>query len=174
MLATVMTGVEGARWQDDDQLHLALRYIGEVDGRTASDVCATLARIAATAPTVAIAGVGRFEKRGRTDTLWAAAAPRAPLTALFHKVDRACVAAGLPPETRAYVPHLTLARLSRRGHDEQAIGRWIAHHAMLSSAPVVLPHLVLYESHLAADGATYEAIMRWPLGTAAPANGSHP
>ena len=174
MLDDAMTGVDGARWQDDDQLHLTLRYIGEVDSRTADDVAAALSRVVAPVPTVAVDGVGRFEKRGRADSLWAAVEPRDVLTALHAKVDRAFVGAGLAPDSRAYLPHVTLARLSRNGHDARQVERWLAQHAGLRTPPFAASHLVLYESRLAPGGATYDAVMRWPLGTTAAANGSHP
>lgn len=172
MLLATMDGVDRARWQDDDQVHVTVRYIGEVDARTADEVATALARIVADRPMITVAGVGHFEKRGRTDSLWAALAPRPILAALHAKVDRACVVAGLGPDTRAYVPHVTLARLPRSGHDERQVERWLADHAGLRSAPFAPSHLILYESHLAPDGATYDAVMRWPLGTAATANGS--
>ncbi len=174
LLSDVMSGVDGARWQDDDQLHLTIRYVGEVDARTGEDLALALSRIAAPTPVVAIGGVGRFEARGRTDTLWTAVAPVEALAALHRKVDRACIAAGLPPEERAYRPHVTLARLPRAGHDAAQVDRWLVRHATLSSAPFALPHLVLYESLLGPGGATYEAIMRWPLGTGSLPDGSHP
>ena len=163
LLAT--TGdVPGARWQDDDQLHLTLRFIGAVDRTVAEDIGAALAQVHAAAPTVALAGVGRFEHRGRTDTLWAGVAPHDALAAVHRKVDQACVRAGLEPERRAYLPHLTLARLPRSAGASPAIAHWLADHAGLASVPFTLDHLVLFESHLARDGARYEAIARWALG----------
>ena len=159
-------GVAHARWQDDEQLHLTLRFIGEVDPHTADDLAACLGQIHAPTPSVRLAGVGRFEHRGRTDTLWAGVAPHDALAQLHRKVDAACVRAGLPPERRAYLPHITLARLPRSGGTAPEIERWLANGAGLSSPPFALPHLVLYQSHLARDGATYEPVMRWPLGPA--------
>jgi 2'-5' RNA ligase len=52
------------------------------------------------------------------------------------------------------------------------VERWLAAEAALASAPFALSHLVLYESHLGRDGALYEPVMRWPLGTADAAWGS--
>lgn len=165
LLADAMDGVPEARWQDDEQLHVTLRFVGEVERAQAEDLAAELARVSAPVQIVAIAGVGRFEKRGRTDTLWAGLAPHTPLAHLHRKVDQACVRCGLEPERRAYLPHVTLARLSRGAGAHPAIDAWIARHAALSSAPFALPHLVLYESRLGHAGATYDAIARWPLGT---------
>jgi RNA 2',3'-cyclic 3'-phosphodiesterase len=164
ILAAAMGGVPGARWQDDDQVHLTLRFIGAVERPVGEDVAAALSSIVAPVPTVRIAGVGRFEQRGRTDTLWAAVVPGDALAALHRKVDQALVRVGLAPERRAYLPHITLARLPRSMGHGPAIERWIADHASLSSEPFTLPHLILYESHLGQGGARYDTIARWSLG----------
>jgi 2'-5' RNA ligase len=170
-LAATMDGVLGARWQDDDQIHLTLRFIGEIERPVAEDVAAALGQVHAEAPVVALGGVGRFERRGATTALWAGLSPHDALAALHRKVDQACIRAGLPPEGRAYLPHITLARMARStaGPDAE---RWIAAHAGLASAPFALPHLVLYESVLTRDGARYEPVARWPLGTGGSSAGS--
>lgn len=160
MLLDAMEAVAPARWQDDDQLHVTLRFIGDVDPRRAEDVAAALASVHAPVPEVRIAGAGRF-----TGTLWAGVAPHDALAALHRKVDHACVRAGLQPERRAYLPHVTLARFARSARSDPTIERWIATHAGLSSEPFALTHLILYESTLGRGGAQYEALARWRLGT---------
>lgn len=162
MLAA-MGGIEGARWQDDEHLHLTLRFIGEVDRHVAEDIALALSRVAAPAPTVAIDGVGTFDRRGRIDTLWARATPAAPLAALHAQVDRALARVGIAGDTRRYLPHVTLARFGRHGAAPGAIERWLAANAGLAVAPFVATHLVLYESRLGHDGAHYDAVARWPL-----------
>ena len=162
-LFDLMDGVPGARWQDDEQLHLTLRFIGEVDARVADDVAAALGQVHAPAPTVRLAGVGRFDRRGRTDALWAGVSPHDALAALHRKVDAACVRAGLPPERRAFLPHVTLARLPRGAGAEVEVARWLADGAGLASAPFPCGHLILYQSHLGRGGAAYEPVERWPL-----------
>lgn len=162
-LLAPMGGIPGARWQDDEQLHLTLRFIGEVERPVAEDVAASLAGIHAAAPLLSIAGVGRFEHRGRTDALWAGLAPSDALRHLQRKVEQACLRAGLPPERRAFLPHITLARFSRTAGLAPEIDSWLAVHAGLTAPPFAAPHLVLYQSHLGGEGARYEPVMRWPL-----------
>lgn len=164
MLRAVMGDVPGARWQRDDQLHVTLRFIGEVDSRLADDAVLALAGMRAPIPNVTIAGVGRFDRDGRTDTLWAGLRPVEPLAALHRKIDRALVTIGLPPERRAFVPHITLARLARAHGTGPAIDAFLARHAALQSATFVLPHLILFESHLGSGGSAYDIVERWPLG----------
>lgn len=171
-LADVMEGVPGARWQDDEQLHLTLRFVGEVERPVAEDLAAALAQVHSPAPVVALAGVGSFGARGRADTLWAGVAPAEALRHLHAKVEQACARAGLPPERRAYHPHVTVARLPRSLGAAAEVEHWCARHAGLTSAPFALPHLVLYRSELGRSGATYEPVVRWPLGTGGAAAGS--
>ena len=166
VLLDAMEGVACARWQDDDQMHVTLRFIGEVDRPQAEDVAAALDGIHAPALQVRIAGVGRF-----ADTLWAGLAPQEGLAALHRKVDHACVRAGLQPERRAYVPHITLARFARSAGQDPAIARWLATHAALASPVFTLGHVALYRSTLGHGGARYEALARWPLGTGGVAMG---
>ena len=160
-LLDVMDAVAGARWQDDEQLHLTLRFIGEVERPVAEDIAEALSRIRAPAPVIALDGVGQFAKAGRANALWVGVHPRDALAALHRKVDQALVHAGLPPERRAYLPHVTVARLPRSIGQSPEITGWIARHAGLTTPPFAIGHLTLYQSHLDRDGARYEPVARW-------------
>ena len=154
-LLDLMEGVEGARWQDDEQLHLTLRFIGEVDRRMAEDIAAALATVRFAPFYIRLDGVGRFDRRGMVHTLWAGAQPRDPLARLHRKIDRACVATGLPPESRAYLPHITLARFGRGGG---TVVPFLVRHADLSGAPFPVDRFTLFGSHIGHEGARYGAI----------------
>jgi len=159
-LLAAMGGVAGARWQSEDQLHLTLRFIGEVDGRQAADIDAALAAIRTPPFDVAIAGIGNFERRREATALWAGVTPQEPLRTLHKKVDQALVRSGLEPERRAYVPHITLARLPRGGGP---VGGFLAGAGGDAGAPFRIDEFRLYESHLTADGARYAVLERYPL-----------
>src|SRR5215212_1632639 len=94
LLVDAMGDTPDFRWQDDEQLHLTLRFIGEVDRPTADDLADALRGIRAAKFPIRIKGVGRFEQRNR-GALWAGVEPRAPLAGLAAKVERACLSAGL-------------------------------------------------------------------------------
>lgn len=159
-LLDLMHGVENARWQSDDQLHLTLRFIGEVDRHQATDIADALSRIAFPAVDISLSGVGVFDRRGRVETLWAGVTPQDRMAALHAKVDRACVAAGVAPDDRAYRPHVTLARFNRPSND---IDRFLAEHAGLSTEPFTLEDFGLYESILGSEGAVYHLAERYQL-----------
>lgn len=153
-------GIAGARWQDDDQLHLTLRFIGEVDARLADDIVVALARVRHPRFALALAGVGAFDRRGRIESLWAGVTPHAPAAALHRKVDAALVRIGLAPERRAYLPHITLARF---GRDAGSADGFLAAHAALAGATAEFAHICLYESRLGSEGARYTIVERYPL-----------
>lgn len=159
-LLGLMGGVLGARWQDDDQLHITLRYIGEVPTPVAEDVAAALGGIHARPLSLRLNGVGSFDKHARPNALWAGIAPHDAITTLHKKIDHALVRIGLPSEARAYRPHITLARLNRSA---EPVDSFLAVHAALASAPFDIAHMTLFESHLDGEGPSYEAIGRWPL-----------
>lgn len=159
-LLGLMGGVPGARWQDDDQLHLTLRFIGEVDARTAEDAAAALASVHAPPLDLQLSGCGMFDTRGKPNAIWAGVAPREPLAALHRKVDQALIRAGLEPERRAYQPHITLARLPGSAGP---VDRLLADHTALTSPLFCIAHMTLYESSLGHGGAVYEPVERYPL-----------
>ena len=159
-LIDTMEGLEGARWQSDDQLHITLRFIGEVETGLANDLADALRSIRMRPFSLCAAGVGHFEKRGRPHTLWAGLAISPELADLRSRVENACRRAGLPPETRKFAPHVTIARPNA---GTEPIGQWLAQNAGLRSDPWSVDAFFLYESHLGASGALYELVVRYQL-----------
>jgi 2'-5' RNA ligase len=157
-LIDVMDDGVAVRWQSDEQLHLTLRFIGEVDRPVAEDLATELERIRFEPFAIALDGVGRFDQR-RGGAIWAGVAPREELKALAQKVERACQSAGLAPERRAYHPHITLARWSKAAPN---LDPFIQLHGSLRSDPWQVEDFILYESRLGRDGAHYEEVARYP------------
>jgi RNA 2',3'-cyclic 3'-phosphodiesterase len=159
-LLDLMEGVRGARWQDEDQLHLTLRFIGEVERPLAEDIAVALGSIHHPGFGIAIAGLSSFDRWGQPVTLWAGVAPHEPLKALHNKVDQAVLRAGVQPDRRAYLPHITLARLNR---STGPIGTLLESAGGLTSAPFQVDSFSLYESQLTPAGAVYSIVERYPL-----------
>jgi 2'-5' RNA ligase len=159
-LIAAMHGISGARWQNDDQLHLTLRFIGEVDRHRAEDVAAALGALHA--PTIAarIAGVSLFERHGRPHMVWAGVEPAEPVAALHRKVDQLLMRVGIDKETRAFLPHVTLARLNR---GSGPVAPFLALNGDLATPDFVFGHVTLYESELGHGGSRYHPIARYPL-----------
>lgn len=161
LLIDAMGGVSGARWQSDDQLHLTLRFVGEVDRHMAGDIHAALGGIHHPRFEVAVSGLGTFERRGQAEIVWAAVTPQEPLKTLHNKIDQALARVGLEPDRRAFHPHITLARLSRAAGPVHDLLAW---QSGFATAPFPVDAFLLYESRLTPDGATYSVLERHPLG----------
>jgi 2'-5' RNA ligase len=157
-LLDVAGGIDRARWQDDEQLHLTLAFAGEVGGAQAGELVDALAEVESAAFEAEISGVGHFESKGKPTAVWARVTPSEPLAQLQRRVDRACRQAGIAPERRAYRPHITLARLPRSAGP---IGGWLAEHGTLRVGPWEVAGFTLYESHLRREGSVYAALVEY-------------
>ena len=148
------------RWQDEEQLHLTLRFIGEVDRPAAQDIAAALTRIHSPAFEVRVSGAGRFEQRS-SGALWAGVEPKAPIAALAAKIERVCVTVGLGPERRAFHPHITLARW--KGRRSREVADFLDRTRGLTSEPFAVTEFILFESRLSRHGAHYEEVATYAL-----------
>jgi 2'-5' RNA ligase len=128
----------------------------------AEDVAAALGTIRHAPFAIALEGVGTFGSRGRINALWAGVRPHDALAHLHRKVDQALARAGLEPEHRAYLPHITLARF---GRDTGGLAGFVQTHAGLHSTPFQATHFALYESVLGHAGATYTMVQRYTLAS---------
>jgi 2'-5' RNA ligase len=160
-LLAVMGDMVGARWQDDELLHLTIRFIGEVDRHQAEDIAAAMGSVRHPAFDLRLDGIGSFDKRGRIDNIWAGVSPHQPVRSLFAAVSSALGRVGVPPEERAFVPHITLARFPRTQAPLEPLPV-----ERLWPAPVEgrFDHFLLYESELGATGPSYSAVARYALG----------
>jgi len=161
LLVDAMDQSADFRWQDDEQLHITLRFVGEVDRPAADDLADALGLIRAAPLELRIAGVGRFEQRN-SGALWAGVEPKPPLAALAAKVERACQSIGLAPERRAFHPHITLARW--KGRRTREVHGFLERRAGLASPPFAVDRFILFESRLSRHGAHYEEVAAYPLG----------
>lgn len=154
-------GVAGARWIGS-QGHLTVKFLGWVTPEGRPRVLASGAEVAARhdPAVMSLEALGAFPRPTRARVLWVGVDdPARLLSSLAADLDEALAHHGFDTETRAFTPHLTLARFK---------------------APVRLPplgdlpeelrrtwscdHLLLYRSHLSPKGARYEVIDRWKLG----------
>ena len=161
LLIDAMDDSPELRWVGDEQLHLTLRFIGEVERPLADDIAHALHRVRAERFELRIDGVGRFNQRNG-GALWAGVHPKAPVAALAAKIDRACVAAGIEPERRAFHPHITLARWNRRSAD--AADAFVERNRGLASEPFAVDRFILFESRLSRHGPHYEEVAEFALG----------
>ena len=160
LLLDVMDDSADFRWLSDEQLHLTLRFIGEVERPVADDIADALAAIRSPRLELRITGTDRFEQRS-SGALWAGVEPKTPVAALAAKVERACQQAGLEPERRAFHPHITVARW--KGRRTREVAAYLDRTRGLTSDPFEVDQFILFESRLSKHGAHYEEVASYPL-----------
>ena len=155
-------GIDAARWHDAADLHVTLRFFGEIREDVARDLDGELAQIQAPAFEIVLEGAGSFGEGRDINAVWAGVADNPALSRLAAACEGAARRAGLKPDGRRYRPHVTLAYL-RRGDPDQ-VGLWIQANNLLKSPPIAIDRFVLFSSHQAKDGAHYRAEAEYPLG----------
>jgi 2'-5' RNA ligase len=153
-LATLSGGLPNARWTPPGNLHLTLRFIGEVGEIMAEDIDESLRRIRAPAFDLEIGGLGTFDGGRRAYQLWVGARRSPALMHLQEKIESAVVRAGCPPERRRFQPHITLARLK-----DPPLGRlkdYIAGDNLFQAA-LTVSSFTLFSSHLGHGTPFYRA-----------------
>ena len=159
-LSLLCSGVPGARWVDPGNLHLTLRFIGEITEDCAADVDEALGRLKARRFAVQLAGVGVFGGN-KPHTLWLGVERDPDLILLHDKIEAALIRLGLPPEPRRFSPHVTLARLREPALDRLA--QFLAAHAQFRADPLPVAHFSLIASFPTKSGSVYEDQADYPL-----------
>ena len=156
-------GLPGARWTPISQLHLTLRFIGEVEGGLAQDVSAALGEVVAPAFRMSLRGLGHFPPRGEPRITWAGVRAGDELPQLARAVERALQRAGVAPEPRKFHPHVTLARL--KDTPPRRVADWLAMEGLLESRVFAVTEFALLSSVLGSQGATHHVEATYPLVT---------
>jgi 2'-5' RNA ligase len=152
-LMVLGAGLPGAKWRKRDQLHLTLRFIGEVHGGVARDIDEALARVHAPDFSIALRGIGHFGDRKRPRILWTGVDSNEAVRFLNERIERALIRIGLEPERRKFKPHVTIAKLS--GTRMHQVEHFEAQHMAFETAPFRVEKFTLFSSFLASDGAIY-------------------
>ena len=154
-LAQLAFGLAGARWVPPENMHLTLRFIGEVPNWRAEEIDLALHAIKARVFPLVLTGVGVFEKAGRVTALWAGIERSPQLDHLQSKVETALQRAGLEPERRRFTPHVTLARLDQPANEK--ITRFMQAHNLFRAESFPVEHFTLFSSQLGKEGSVYTA-----------------
>ncbi len=160
-LADLATNLPGARWVPPQNYHITLRFIGEVARHEAEEIDLALAALRTRRFSLSLAGVGTAERAGRINTLWACVARNPALDGLRSKIERALQGAGLAPERRRFVPHVSLARLDQAA--EPRLVEWVQAHNLFRAEPIDIGHFTLFSSLLGRDQAVYTPEVEYAL-----------
>ncbi|QXE86606.1 RNA 2',3'-cyclic phosphodiesterase [Geomonas nitrogeniifigens] len=145
--------VPGLRWVPPDQIHLTLRFLGDVLPQTSASLKQNLSAVNFAAFPLTLRGVGHFPPHGHPRVLWVGVEESRPLLTLQQQIESAVVNAGVLPEERGFSPHITLARIKENA--SAAVARFEAGHRDLSFPPFNVEEFILFSSVLTPKGAIH-------------------
>lgn len=164
-LSLLRGGLPGARWLEPDRYHVTLRFIGDIDERTADEIAAQLSRVRRNAFAVALEGLDSFGSR-KPHAIIARATPSAALGELQAEHERIMQRIGLPPEGRKFTPHVTLARL--RGATVRDVAEYLSLRGGFSTKAFPIERFVLFSSRDQTGGGPYVVEDTYPLAPPTP------
>lgn len=167
--AEMRRGGVRARWARPENLHLTLKFIGDLPADRVADAANALRSAAAGHDPFRLtaAGIGVFPGACRPRVLWAGLSGAiAALEGLQRELDDRLAAFGFEREARGFHGHLTLGRFGA-GARGGAIADVMSAHATQPFGSFDVRELVLFQSDLMPGGPVYTALARAPLRGAA-------
>ena len=160
------------RWVDANNMHLTLRFLGDVPQRLVPELVQALVRACeGVAPLdVAVRGLGCFPNDQRPRVLWVGLEePSGELLRLQSAVESELVRLGIRPEGRAFSPHLTLARLRDQAgaREREDFGAWVRRQPPVDLGVLPVRQVVLMQSILRPERAQYQRLGVAALGLCA-------
>lgn len=160
-LAGLANGMPGARWVEPENMHVTLRFIGEVSEGDAEDIHVELSRPVAKPFSFDITGMDTFGQGRKAHALFAGVSLSAELELLQTRVEAAVARAGQPRKTRKFKPHVTIAQL--KNTPETHLLGFIQTHNLFRAGPIAVDHYILYESRMGNGGSAYFPVAEYPL-----------
>jgi len=160
-LSFLQGGIRNAKWIDQENYHITLRFIGDIDNNQAEELAENLNSDLGPCLNLELEAVGYFAS-GQPKAVWAGVKLSERLMALQAKQERLCQLADLAPERRKFTPHVTLARL--RGRTSMLeVENFVAQHANFRSRPFHVADVVLFSAKPSTGGGPYLIEQSYPL-----------
>lgn len=151
------------RWVNSENLHVTLKFIGEVESEKVPAICEALAAIRVAQPVkIEFRNVGFFPNPRRPSVVWIGIEGPPSLAVLAAEVNRVLASIAIPREEKPFVPHLTIARFkeNRLSPALQAeIEEWNDH----NYGSFTTREIHLIESRLKSSGAEYTTLRSFPF-----------
>lgn len=164
VLAAEAQPLPGVQWTKPEQLHVTLRFLGDVPVDRIESICARLAQVRVAPFILPLDGVGTFPPNRPPRVVWIGIGTGHPrLFQLRQRVDDALLASGLQLDVRTFHPHVTLARCTEDA--APAVAHWLHTHREFAAPPFRAEAFDLYASELRPEGAVHTLRQRFPLAT---------
>jgi 2'-5' RNA ligase len=151
------------KWVNPANIHLTLKFLGDVDVAITSKITAALEEAVKGTPPFDIEAskLGVFPNMNRIQIIWVGLYGDLPkLSQLQKRIEESLEPLGFPPEGRPFTPHLTLARVRdfARPEDRQKLGQLISNASFEGKYTIPVNAVYLMKSQLTREGAIYTKI----------------
>ena len=158
LIARLKPASRNARWVRPEGMHVTLKFIGYVAAEQLDPIRAALSRIRSDRPVeMRFRGIGFFPNEKRPRVIWCGIEASANLAPLAANIERALEPLGIAPESREFVPHLTLARFNPPARADELV-RAAAELQTLELGSARETEFFLFESILRPAGTEYKKV----------------
>ena len=167
LIEKLRTASVDVKWVETHNVHLTLKFLGDVPSREIPRVCEAVQRGAGkVAPfELEVCGAGAFPNAARPRTLWlGTGGGEAAMVELHHHIEGPLGKLGYRKDQRRFHPHLTIGRVRRGGPAVAELGRLVGQHADFVAGKLRVSQVVVFSSQLDRTGPTYETLSRAKLG----------
>ncbi len=156
------------RWVRPGNIHLTLKFLGEVSPERLDSIKSRLLEAVAGQPPFDLeaGGFGCFPSRERPRVLWVGVVdPTGVLGRLQSMLERSLESLGFRPETKPFHPHLTLGRVRKglRREEMRELAAELAKVEVQHLAGWTVEDVVLFRSDLSPSGPTYTRLAAYLL-----------
>lgn len=155
---------EPVRAVSDHNLHLTLRFYGEVETELADTLIERLAELRQRQFLLHLEGVGCFPNAKKPQVLWTGVGRGHPhLFGLWKQIEDVSVNLGFPIDRQRFVPHVTLGRCG--GVSPEVVRQWLKRNRDFGTAPFPVDEFVLFRSRRPGAGREpeYQVVHTFPL-----------
>lgn len=167
LIARLTKQCSDARWVRPEGMHITLKFIGHVDPAKADAIRLALQPVRSHAPVeMRIRGMGFFPNERRPRVVWCGVDATPNLAELAAQIERSLEPLGIEPESRAFTPHLTLARINEESLRRAQIEKLVEAAKKLENASFGSAReseFYLYESITKPSGAEYKRLQAFPF-----------
>jgi len=151
-----LLGHEQIKWVEESNFHFTLKFFGETEEHYISSISGVLQQRASVTPSMELqlSGLGIFGSSYAPKVIWAGIKPSSDPFLLMKNIHTDLKSLGFEPDRQNLVPHLTLGRIKML-RDKVIFTRTIDRFKSISSMPICVKEMILYESILHQNGPEY-------------------
>jgi 2'-5' RNA ligase len=156
--------VEPIKWVEEHNIHITLKFFGETEEYKIPEICSVIRKRASMVSCIDLhlAGLGIFGSSYAPKVIWVGIEPYDDLSMMMKSLHNDLKIIGFEPDRQNLVPHLTLGRIKFL-KDKIRFNRAINQYKTISSEPIHIDEIILYESILHREGPEYIVLEKFPL-----------